>query len=78
MLSKELGGRGITANVVSPGVTETAMLEVTPQMRQLGVQLSPLGRLGTSADIADVVAFVVSEEGRWLTGQTLQASGGIT
>jgi len=33
---------------------------------------------GTSADIADAVAFVVSEEGRWLIGQTLQASGGIT
>jgi 3-oxoacyl-[acyl-carrier protein] reductase len=77
VLSKELGGRGITVNVVSPGVTETEMLDATPQFRQLGVQRSPLGRLGTPADIADVVGFVVSDEARWLTGQNVQASGGI-
>lgn len=39
---------------------------------------SPFHRLGTPADIADVVAFVESDDARWLTGQTLQASGGIT
>jgi 3-oxoacyl-[acyl-carrier protein] reductase len=78
VLSKELGACGTTVNVVSPGVTETEMLEATPQMRELGVQLSPFRRLGTPADIADVVAFVVSEDARWLTGETLQASGGVT
>jgi 3-oxoacyl-[acyl-carrier protein] reductase len=78
VLSKELGDRGITANIVSPGVTETDMLSVTPQFRQIGLELSPLGRLGTPADIADVVGFVVSDEGRWLTGQNVQATGGLT
>jgi 3-oxoacyl-[acyl-carrier protein] reductase len=78
VLARELGGRGVTANIVSPGVTETDMLEVTPQFRQVGVDLSPFGRLGTPADIADVVGFVASDDARWLTGQNLQATGGIT
>jgi 3-oxoacyl-[acyl-carrier protein] reductase len=77
VLSKELGDRGITANVVSPGVTETAMLEITPQFRKVGLALSPFGRLGTPVDIADVVSFVVSDDARWLTGENLHASGGI-
>jgi 3-oxoacyl-[acyl-carrier protein] reductase len=78
VLAKELGTRGITVNIVSPGVTETDMLSVTPHFRQVGLDLSPLARLGTPADIADVVGFVVSHEGRWLTGQNVQASGGMT
>jgi 3-oxoacyl-[acyl-carrier protein] reductase len=77
VLSKELGARGITANIVSPGMTETDMLEAVPQYKQVGVALSPFGRLGTPADIADVVAFVVSDDARWLTGENLHASGGI-
>jgi 3-oxoacyl-[acyl-carrier protein] reductase len=78
VLAKELGGRGITANIVSPGVTETDMLDQAAHYRQVGVEMSPFGRLGTPADIADVVAFVVSEPARWITGQNLQATGGMT
>jgi 3-oxoacyl-[acyl-carrier protein] reductase len=74
-LAQELAPRGITVNTVSPGFTETGMM--TEPYRQVGVQLSPLKRLGLPKDIADVVAFVVSEEARWLTGQTLHAGGGI-
>src|SRR5262249_27186601 len=74
-LAQELAPRGITVNTVSPGFTETRMM--TDQFRQIGLQLSPLKRLGVPKDIADVVAFVVSEEARWLTGQNIHAGGGI-
>jgi 3-oxoacyl-[acyl-carrier protein] reductase len=74
-LAQELAPRKITVNTVSPGFTETGMM--TDQFRQIGTQLSPLKRLGTPKDIADVVAFVVSDEARWLTGQNIHAGGGI-
>ena len=74
-LAQELAPRGITVNTVSPGFTDTGMM--TDQFRQIGIQLSPLKRLGLPKDIADVVAFVVSEEARWLTGQNIHAGGGI-
>ena len=50
---------------------------LTEQYRQFGIQMSPFKRLGLPKDIADVVAFVVSEDARWLTGQNIHASGGI-
>lgn len=74
-LAQELASRGITVNTVSPGFTDTGMM--TEQFRQIGTQMSPLKRLGTPKDIADVVAFIVSEEARWLTGQNIHAGGGI-
>jgi 3-oxoacyl-[acyl-carrier protein] reductase len=77
-LSHELAPRGVTVNTVSPGFTDTDMLRSGgPQIAELGAQMSPLKRLGTSEDIADVVAFVVSEEARWLTGQNIHAGGGV-
>ena len=74
-LAQELAPRGITVNTVSPGFTETGMM--TDQFRQIGMEMSPLKRLGAPKDIPDVVAFVVSEEARWLTGQNIHAGGGI-
>jgi 3-oxoacyl-[acyl-carrier protein] reductase len=74
-LAQELASKGVTVNTVSPGFTETGMM--TDEYRQVGLQLTPLKRLGTPNDIADVVAFIVSEGARWLTGQTIQAGGGI-
>jgi len=74
-LAQELAPKGVTVNTVSPGFTETGMM--TDEYRQVGLQLTPLKRLGSPNDIADVVAFIVSEEARWLTGQTIQAGGGI-
>ena len=73
-LAQELAPRGITVNTVSPGFTDTGMM--TDQFRQIGIQMSPLKRLGQPKDIANVVAFVVSEEARWLTGQNIHAGGG--
>ena len=76
-LAKEIGDRGITVNVVSPGFTDTEMLAKNPQFKEMGAKMSPLGRLGQPEDIADVVAFLVSEKGRWITGQNIEAGGGV-
>ena len=77
--SKELGERGITVNSVSPGATETELLDRTntPESKAFMARLSPLGRLGRPQDIADLVAFVVSEDARWVTGQNIKAAGGV-
>src|SRR6266851_4686142 len=74
-LAHELASKGITVNTVSPGFTDTAML--WDSFRETAAQMTPLRRLGKPRDIADVVAFLVSDEARWLTGQTIQASGGV-
>jgi 3-oxoacyl-[acyl-carrier protein] reductase len=74
-LAQELAPRGITVNTVLPGFTDTGVL--SEQTRTMGIQMSPLKRLGLPTDIADVVAFLVSEQARWLTGQTIHAGGGI-
>jgi 3-oxoacyl-[acyl-carrier protein] reductase len=74
-IAQELAPRGITVNTVAPGLTDTGIL--TEPYRQMGIQLSPFKRLGMPEDIAEVVAFLVSEQARWVTGQTIQAGGGI-
>lgn len=75
----ELGSRGITVNTVSPGATDTDLLRATNSQAGLErwVGLTPLGRLGQPADVADVVAFLVGPDARWLTGQNLRATGGV-
>ncbi len=74
-IAQELAPRGITVNTVAPGFTDTGIL--TEPYRQMGIQLSPFKRLGAPEDIAEVVAFLVSDQARWVTGQTIQAGGGI-
>ena len=76
-LSRELGPKFITVNILSPGFTETDMLPDEQQFRALGASLSPFNRIGTSADVADVAAFLASDAARWVTGQNLQAGGGV-
>ncbi|MBV9866221.1 MAG: SDR family oxidoreductase [Abitibacteriaceae bacterium] len=75
----ELGPRGITVNTVSPGMTQTdLMTEVIPaESLDAMIAQTPLGRLGQPADIADVVAFLCSDEARWLTAQNLLVNGGV-
>ncbi|GAA6614936.1 SDR family oxidoreductase [Scytonema sp. NUACC26] len=76
VLAMELGDRGITVNTVSPGPTETEMFSHSGDDPQAAAAQSPFNRLGQPEDIADVVAFVVSEKCRWITGHTFQAGGG--
>jgi 3-oxoacyl-[acyl-carrier protein] reductase len=75
----ELGPRQITVNAVSPGMTQTdLLLEVTsPEFLETMTKQTPLGRLGVPDDIADVVAFLCTDEARWLTAQNLLANGGV-
>ncbi|MEU8140199.1 SDR family oxidoreductase [Streptodolium elevatio] len=77
--ARELGIRGITANVVSPGATDTDLLRGTnpPEALEMAAQMSPLARLGEPSDVADVVAFLAGHDARWLTGQNIRATGGI-
>jgi 3-oxoacyl-[acyl-carrier protein] reductase len=74
-LAIELAPKGVTVNTVSPGFTDTVM--IPDAFRETGAEMSPLKRLGTPQDIADVVAFMVSDEARWLTGQNIHAGGGV-
>jgi 3-oxoacyl-[acyl-carrier protein] reductase len=77
--ARELGDRGITVNVVSPGATDTDMLREnnTPDGLAAMRAMSPLGRLGTPDDVAAVVAFLAGPDGGWITGQNINASGGV-
>lgn len=76
-LAKELGSRGITVNIVSPGLTETDGLVLEQEQVDRLIAQTPLGRLGQPADVADAVALLVSDDARWVTGQRLGANGGI-
>ena len=74
----ELGPRNITVNAVAPALTRTDMTapipdEVKARMRES----TPLGRLGEPEDIADAIAFLASDEARWITGRTLMTDGGF-
>ena len=78
-LAKELGSRGVTVNAVLPGMTETDMFEevAPPEFKEMAIGMTALGRLGKPEDIADVVAFLASDDARWITGQKIAATGGM-
>jgi 3-oxoacyl-[acyl-carrier protein] reductase len=79
-LAKELGARGITVNAVSPGIVDVesnaAWLRNDPEQLALWGSFSAFNRVGQPADIADVVAFIASDEARWVAGQNVDATGG--
>ena len=77
-VARELGSRGITANVVAPGYVETAMTAALGDeaKRALFAQIS-LGRLGQVDDVAAAVLYLASSEAGYVTGQTLNVSGGL-
>lgn len=74
--ARELGPRGISANVVNPGPIDTGWMDVPT--RQTLAQAQPLGRLGEPSDIGGVVSFLVSPAGRWVSGQLLHVDGGFS
>jgi len=80
-LAKELGVRGIRSNVVAPGPIETdfnnAAIRSNPQLKTVLSTLSPLGRVGNADDIGGVIAFLCSDDAKWINGQRIEVSGGI-
>lgn len=78
-LAQSLGSRGITVNVVSPGATMTNANAAlfTPETSAYFASNTALNRVGRAEDVADVVAFLASDEARWVTAQVLDASGGV-
>jgi 3-oxoacyl-[acyl-carrier protein] reductase len=78
-LARENGRRGITVNSVAPGYLETDLSStLLPHQRAQIINRTPLGRLGTVADVAPVVRFLLSDEAAFITGQTIIVDGGIS
>jgi NAD(P)-dependent dehydrogenase (short-subunit alcohol dehydrogenase family) len=77
-LAKELGPRGITVNSVAPGIIDTELNAwlADPEAARAAASYSVFDRVGQPEDVADVVAFVASDDARWITGQYLDATGG--
>ena len=80
-IAKEYGNRGIRANIVAPGPIETdfnnAAIRNNPQMKGYLANITALGRVGQSDDIGSVVAFLCTDDSKWVNGQRIEVSGGI-
>lgn len=80
-LAKELGAKGIRVNIVAPGPIETdfnnATIRNNPQLKERLAGLSPLNRVGNADDIGGVVAFLCTDDAKWINGQRIEVSGGI-
>ena len=76
--AKELGPKGITANVIAPGFVDTAMLEaLSPQIREQAAKALPVRRFARPEEIAHAVSFVASDLASYFTGQVLTIDGGM-
>ena len=77
-LAQHFGPRGITINAVRPGTTATEMNPAfaDPTVAQRLTATIALGRIGAPADIASIIAFLASDDGRWITGECIDVSGG--
>ncbi|WP_188769512.1 SDR family NAD(P)-dependent oxidoreductase [Emticicia aquatilis] len=80
-VAKEYGNRGIRSNIVAPGPIETdfngAAIRNNPQMKGFLSSQTALGRVGYADDIGSVVAFLCTEDAKWINGQRIEVSGGI-
>ncbi len=77
-ISREVASRGITANAIAPGFIDTAMTQRLPEEQREALKKTiPAGFLGTPVDVANAVAFLASEEARYITGQVLDVGGGM-
>lgn len=77
-LAREVGGRGVTVNVVAPGFIDTDMTRaLTENQRQGLLGMIPLGRLGTPDEVANAVVFLASPAASYITGETLHINGGM-
>jgi 3-oxoacyl-[acyl-carrier protein] reductase len=77
-LARELGSRGVRANVIAPGyITSRLTDEISEEMRSLMLQNTPLGRLGDPEDVAGAVRFLCSDAAKFVTGEVLLVDGGL-
>jgi len=77
-LARELGGRGVRANVVAPGYVHTQLTDVLPdELKEQMVSSTPLGRIGSPEDVAAAVRFLCSDEASFITGEVLLVDGGL-
>jgi 3-oxoacyl-[acyl-carrier protein] reductase len=77
-MAREVGSRNITCNAVAPGFIETAMTSVLgDDFKQNAVKMIPLGRIGTTEDVAAAVAFLASDDAAYITGHVLNVNGGM-
>ncbi len=78
-VAKEVGSRKITVNAIAPGYVPTDQTaDLPPELVEMFLQLTPLGRPGSAEEIAHAVAFLASDEAAYITGQVLAVDGGIT
>jgi 2-hydroxycyclohexanecarboxyl-CoA dehydrogenase len=79
-LARELARRGVTLNVVSPGPTDTPLFNsfADAKLKEALARAIPLGRLGQPDDYPGIIAFLLSEDAKYITGQTISVSGGLT
>ena len=78
-LARELAGRNITVNVVAPGYIRTDMTaQLSQELQQKYIEQIPMGRVGDPEDVAYAVAFLASDESKYITGHTLVVDGGLT
>jgi 2-hydroxycyclohexanecarboxyl-CoA dehydrogenase len=81
-LARELARRGVTLNVVCPGPTDTPLLaaitQSTPKLTEALARAIPMGRLGQADDYPGMIAFLLSDDAKFITGQTISVSGGLT
>jgi 3-oxoacyl-[acyl-carrier protein] reductase len=75
-IAGEVAGRGITVNAVNPGPTDNGWM--SPELRERLDLINPIGRISTPRDAANLVRFLLSDEGGWITGQLLQSDGGFS
>jgi 3-oxoacyl-[acyl-carrier protein] reductase len=77
-IAREVGSRSITCNAVAPGFIETAMTStLTEEFKQTALKMIPLGRVGSTDDVANAVAFLASDEAGYITGHVLNVNGGM-
>ncbi len=77
-LAREVGSRKITVNAIAPGLVKTALtIDLPQELKDMFIQMTPLGRYGEPEDIANAVAFLVSDEASYITGQVLSVDGGM-
>jgi len=77
-LAREVGSRGITVNAIAPGFIETDMTDNLPEEQKLALAAQiPMGRLGTTNEIAQAVLFLAGDSGSYITAQTLHINGGM-